>query len=143
MSLRGASSANMAERRIRYSPWAPSKRAAPTARTSTSRTAGGAEQHLVQGLHRSKCVIGESKASADALNDPRRNVAGRLAFTLFLPHNDPAGSRTRDLRIKSPLLYQLSYRVARNANALSSKNNIMRWRSVQGDQTLRHAARRR
>ncbi len=25
--------------------------------------------------------------------------------------NDPAGSRTRDLRIKSPLLYQLSYRV--------------------------------
>ena len=25
--------------------------------------------------------------------------------------NDPGGSRTRDLRIKSPLLYQLSYRV--------------------------------
>lgn len=24
---------------------------------------------------------------------------------------DPGGSRTRDLRIKSPLLYQLSYRV--------------------------------
>ena len=27
--------------------------------------------------------------------------------------HDPAGSRTRDLRIKSPLLYQLSYRVVR------------------------------
>src|SRR6266550_2754882 len=25
--------------------------------------------------------------------------------------NDPGGSRTHDLRIKSPLLYQLSYRV--------------------------------
>ena len=28
-----------------------------------------------------------------------------------LIHHDPGGSRTRDLRIKSPLLYQLSYRV--------------------------------
>ncbi len=27
--------------------------------------------------------------------------------------HDPAGARTQDLRIKSPLLYQLSYRVAR------------------------------
>src|SRR5947207_2848752 len=27
--------------------------------------------------------------------------------------NDPAGDRTQDLRIKSPLLYQLSYRVER------------------------------
>ena len=26
--------------------------------------------------------------------------------------SDPGGSRTRDLRIKSPLLYQLSYRVS-------------------------------
>ena len=26
--------------------------------------------------------------------------------------DDPGGFRTRDLRIKSPLLYQLSYRVA-------------------------------
>ncbi len=25
--------------------------------------------------------------------------------------NDPVGARTRDLRIKSPLLYQLSYEV--------------------------------
>ncbi len=29
--------------------------------------------------------------------------------------NDPGGSRTRDLRIKSPLLYQLSYRVWRRS----------------------------
>ena len=30
----------------------------------------------------------------------------------LLSHNsDPAGTRTQDLRIKSPLLYQLSYRV--------------------------------
>src|SRR5450830_1506182 len=31
--------------------------------------------------------------------------------------NDPGGSRTRDLRIKSPLLYQLSYRVRRTRRA--------------------------
>src|SRR5438094_5187345 len=30
--------------------------------------------------------------------------------------NDPGGSRTRDLRIKSPLLYQLSYRVDKARN---------------------------
>src|SRR6185437_778981 len=29
----------------------------------------------------------------------------------FCCRSDPGGSRTRDLRIKSPLLYQLSYRV--------------------------------
>ncbi|SUZ86917.1 uncharacterized protein METZ01_LOCUS39771, partial [marine metagenome] len=27
--------------------------------------------------------------------------------------NEPGGSRTHDLRIKSPLLYQLSYRLRR------------------------------
>ena len=32
-------------------------------------------------------------------------------------HHDPGGSRTRDLRIKSPLLYQLSYRVSRRLRA--------------------------
>src|SRR6266487_3558038 len=30
-------------------------------------------------------------------------------------NNDPAGDRTQDLRIKSPLLYQLSYRVERRS----------------------------
>ena len=33
-------------------------------------------------------------------------------FPIQLAVNDPGGSRTRDLRIKSPLLYQLSYRVS-------------------------------
>ena len=32
-----------------------------------------------------------------------------------LMRNDPAGARTQDLRIKSPLLYQLSYRVGSSA----------------------------
>ena len=30
--------------------------------------------------------------------------------------SDPSGDRTHDLRIKSPLLYQLSYRVALTAS---------------------------
>jgi hypothetical protein len=34
-----------------------------------------------------------------------------LSSDCFDFENDPGGSRTRDLRIKSPLLYQLSYRV--------------------------------
>ena len=33
-----------------------------------------------------------------------------------MKYNDPGGSRTRDLRIKSPLLYQLSYRVGDVSN---------------------------
>ncbi len=33
-----------------------------------------------------------------------------------MKYNDPGGSRTRDLRIKSPLLYQLSYRVGDASN---------------------------
>ena len=40
--------------------------------------------------------------------------------------NDPGGSRTRDLRIKSPLLYQLSYRVwtqQRHANSDQQANS--------------------
>jgi hypothetical protein len=36
---------------------------------------------------------------------PMSNPANKIVV------NDPGGSRTRDLRIKSPLLYQLSYRV--------------------------------
>jgi hypothetical protein len=37
--------------------------------------------------------------------------------------NDPGGDRTRDLQIKSPLLYQLSYRVV---SAVSAAGNIVR-----------------
>jgi hypothetical protein len=33
------------------------------------------------------------------------------SLSRFRSNDDPGGSRTRDLRIKSPLLYQLSYRV--------------------------------
>ena len=41
--------------------------------------------------------------------------------------NDPGGSRTRDLRIKSPLLYQLSYRVDQSY-APKSNGRRHRWR---------------
>ena len=44
-----------------------------------------------------------------ALNDPVEAVG--IERPRSLNANDPGGSRTRDLRIKSPLLYQLSYRV--------------------------------
>ena len=40
----------------------------------------------------------------DPNDGPRRERDVRKA-------NEPAGDRTRDLRIKSPLLYQLSYRL--------------------------------
>ena len=39
-----------------------------------------------------------------------RRVFRRKVLPTTYPH-DPGGSRTHDLRIKSPLLYQLSYRV--------------------------------
>jgi hypothetical protein len=46
-----------------------------------------------------------------------RPLGGRLIFVFHVPQpitwSDPSGFRTRDLRIKSPLLYQLSYRVGR------------------------------
>ena len=38
--------------------------------------------------------------------EARDNLAG-----FFVPTNDPGGDRTHDLRLKRPLLYQLSYRV--------------------------------
>ena len=38
--------------------------------------------------------------------------------------NDPAGARTQDLRIKSPLLYQLSYRVGSSARNLLSRTPV-------------------
>ena len=39
-------------------------------------------------------------------------AAALPALNCLYFNNDPGGSRTRDLRIKSPLLYQLSYRVS-------------------------------
>ncbi len=38
--------------------------------------------------------------------EARDNLAG-----FFVPTSDPGGDRTHDLRLKRPLLYQLSYRV--------------------------------
>ena len=40
-----------------------------------------------------------------------QNVGVAVCGVSRCPTSDPGGSRTRDLRIKSPLLYQLSYRV--------------------------------
>ncbi len=55
------------------------------------------------------------------------------------PSNDPGGSRTRDLRIKSPLLYQLSYRVAacastRLRNLIRDRPRYLRLRRCHGRQ---------
>ena len=48
--------------------------------------------------------VGRSaRATVDEIVRARSEVA--------VKPNDPAGARTQDLRIKSPLLYQLSYRV--------------------------------
>ena len=47
----------------------------------------------------------DSTRRTDALSMRTTTTYDDTAF------NDPGGSRTRDLRIKSPLLYQLSYRV--------------------------------
>ena len=55
------------------------------------------------------------------------------------PH-DPGGSRTRDLRIKSPLLYQLSYRVGVVSNfAWSNYLDNSRIKARLGE--VRHARR--
>ena len=67
-------------------------------------------------------------------------------FSRFL--HDPGGSRTRDLRIKSPLLYQLSYRVVALQTANSEQRNnttkIERAESIgtaRGRTTLRRSKR--
>ena len=41
----------------------------------------------------------------------RRGIANYHYLSMRATASDPGGDRTRDLRIKSPLLYQLSYRV--------------------------------
>lgn len=43
---------------------------------------------------------------------PITSTSSTTSISSISSHNDPGGSRTRDLRIKSPLLYQLSYRVS-------------------------------
>jgi hypothetical protein len=49
-----------------------------------------------------------ARVNAAAVDD----LIGDRQPNSLLFNNDPGGSRTRDLRIKSPLLYQLSYRVS-------------------------------
>ena len=44
---------------------------------------------------------------------PPTRESRKSAMLPGLPANEPGGSRTHDLRIKSPLLYQLSYRLRR------------------------------
>ena len=51
----------------------------------------------------------ESLMSLEALQQKTKVAA--LRQNVSQQESDPGGSRTRDLRIKSPLLYQLSYRV--------------------------------
>ena len=55
-------------------------------------------------------VVGilEVEVAVSASNDERMIIRSDDARWR---RSDPGGSRTRDLRIKSPLLYQLSYRV--------------------------------
>ena len=42
----------------------------------------------------------------------------------LLQNNEPVGARTRDLRIKSPLLYRLSYRLKRKAESNASESEL-------------------
>ena len=59
----------------------------------------------LRGMMSTQCsgrLAGCARATASVLILSRRNTY------------DPGGDRTRDLRIKSPLLYQLSYRVSRS-----------------------------
>ena len=49
-----------------------------------------------------------------------RNCRGAATGT---ERNDPAGARTQDLRIKSPLLYQLSYRVSGRRRRLAPRQH--------------------
>ena len=57
--------------------------------------------------------------AADREGGPKgtqRQIEGWRCGVSRYSASDPGGSRTRDLRIKSPLLYQLSYRVVSLSN---------------------------
>src|SRR2546430_16900238 len=72
------------------------------------------------------CVHSARPASPSAAGSSRRAPrvisastkgswrGGRRGDKRDVASHDPAGDRTQDLRIKSPLLYQLSYRVGRS-----------------------------
>ena len=63
-----------------------------------------------------KANVDEQGATLHRRAGPRRDLSMEQAYVVGAERSrdypdDPAGDRTRDLRIKSPLLYQLSYRV--------------------------------
>ena len=76
---------------------------------------------------RSSRAFSSDSAAEKALAPPQ---ASRKSPLPTVTQNDPGGSRTRDLRIKSPLLYQLSYRVCpQNSRRVASRHlGCGRWR---------------
>jgi hypothetical protein len=65
------------------------------------------------------CPLGDFLLTAASMGG--RRIFRRRSYYNLSAH-DPGGSRTRDLRIKSPLLYQLSYRVGVRSNFASSNH---------------------
>jgi hypothetical protein len=66
----------------------------------------GASIHVVSLRPYCQSYLARSPAHLAA----RRTVGKRLAFEEHRTMGGPSGTRTRDLRIKSPQLYRLSYR---------------------------------
>ncbi len=57
-------------------------------------------------------AVGLGDAGVNTEDGPRTDVAQRGVPSRGKKKTECAGTRTRDLRIKSPLLYQLSYALA-------------------------------
>ena len=61
----------------------------------------------------------------DKQKAPRGTSESRKLLSLL---NEPGGARTHDLRIKSPLLFQLSYRLeVDSGEPIREKDNILSW----------------
>src|SRR2546422_1723541 len=83
----------------------PSKTPSPYRRPwSNTETTALPRSYHVPSIHTMEGIVRNLSCRA-----PRDNRAYRSKKGGY----EPAGDRTRDLRIKSPLLYQLSYRLAR------------------------------
>src|SRR2546426_2171706 len=92
-------------------PWMPHSEAASRAQTRDGKLPAHSPRS-------SFTLMGKARASAAALRGVgRRGESLRTCDTSVRRCDrgarDPGGNRTRGLRIKSPLLYQLSYRVGR------------------------------
>ena len=89
-------------------------RGAPAVGDAASRAVPGAvsrrSQHDVRRVARREAVRDRPGALGESMICQGRVGSARGAKSVHFRY-DPGGSRTRDLRIKSPLLYQLSYRV--------------------------------